>query len=116
MVETKKPVDLETRTTNFSKEVLLFIKTLPFNELTKSILAQLIRSVTSIGANYMEADGAESKKDFRHSISRCKKEAKESRYWFHMLAVVLPEHSAKLREFWKESEELIRIFGAILSK
>ena len=59
--------DLEERTAKFGEDVLRLCVKLPRNDLTKPLINQLIRSATSIGANYMEANGASSKKDFRNS-------------------------------------------------
>jgi len=73
-----------------------------------------VRSATSIGANYAESDGAESKKDFRHKIALCKKEAKETKHWFRMIAKANPEKKNDCRELWKEAQELTLIFSAII--
>jgi four helix bundle protein len=73
--------DLEERTAVFGERVIDFVKTLPLNTINKELIKQLIRAATSVGANYNEADGAESKKDFRHKIAICRKEAKESKHW-----------------------------------
>jgi len=69
-----KKCDLQERTGKFGEEIIKFVKTLPENSINKPLISQLVRAGTSIGANYMEADGAESKKDFQHKISICKKE------------------------------------------
>jgi len=60
--------DLEERTAKYGEEALKFIKYLKENTKNKPIIIQFIKSTTSIGANYMEATGAESKKDFKHKI------------------------------------------------
>ena len=72
-----KIYDLEERTAEFGKQALLFAKGLEMGEINRVLISQFVRSATSIGANYMEADAAESKKDFRHKISLCKKEEKK---------------------------------------
>jgi len=110
------PFDLEERTSKFGEEIVMFVKTLPVNEYTRPLITQIVRSSTSIGANYMEADGAESKKDFKHNIVRCKKESKETRHWLRMLAAAIPKHKEEMRRFWREAEEFTRIFSAILKK
>src|SRR3989338_9684982 len=86
-----KIYDLEERTAKFGESIIEFIKTLKRDEINHSLVSQLIRSGTSIGANYMEADGAESKRDFLHKIALCKKEAKETRHWLRMIAAAYPE-------------------------
>lgn len=111
-----KKYNLEERTAIFAEQVIDFIKTIAINDLNKSIINQLIRSTTSIGANYMEADCAESKKDFKHKMSICKKEAKETTYWFRMLARVNPEKIEQCRKFWQEAHEFTLIFSSIINK
>ncbi len=115
MVNNKKSkYDLEERTGEFGKNVIIFIKSIKKDEINKSLINQIIRSATSVGANYMEADGAESGRDFKHKIAICKKEAKETKHWFHMIAVATPEKSEECRILWKEAHELTLIFSAIL--
>lgn len=65
-----------------------FAKSLPETSVNRPLISQLVRAGTSIGANYMEADAAESKKDFQHKIGLCKKEAKETMHWLRMIAAV----------------------------
>ncbi len=78
--------DLEERTARFGESIVEFTKTLSSTSVIRPLVSQIVRSGTSIGANYMEADAAESKKDFRHKISLCKKEAKETMHWLRMVA------------------------------
>ena len=77
--------DLEERTAKFGENVIHFIGSLPKNETNKILINQVIRSATSIGANYMEANQASSKKDFRNKIGICRKEANETKYWVRMI-------------------------------
>lgn len=70
-----KKYDLEERTAIFGEKIIEFVKTIPKNPVNNPLINQIIRSGTSIGANYMEADAAVSKKDFKHKISICKKES-----------------------------------------
>ena len=65
--------DLEERTARFEKEVIEFTKRISVSVITRPLITQLVRSATSIGANYCEADDAESKRDFIHKIAICKK-------------------------------------------
>ncbi|MEI8097173.1 MAG: four helix bundle protein [Candidatus Moraniibacteriota bacterium] len=62
----KKTFDLEERTAQFGESIILFCKTLKQDTITKPLISQIVRSATSVGANYMEANGASSKKDFRN--------------------------------------------------
>ena len=108
-----KKYNLRERTAIFGESVIILAKTIPINPVTHSIIGQLVRSSTSIGANYNEADNAESKKDFKHKIGLCKKESSETTYWLRMLAKAQPELSDQCRILWKEAHELTLIFGTI---
>jgi four helix bundle protein len=110
-----KDFNLETRTAVFGSEIIKFCKQLPKNEITKPLINQLIRSGTSVGANYCEADDAETRKDFRHKIGICKKEARETKHWLHMIAVACPEYKNVITTLWKEAKELNLIFNAIIN-
>lgn len=112
----KNKYDLAKRTSGFGAEVIIFVKNIKETTINKPIISQLIRSATSIGANYMEADCAESKKDFNHKIGICKKESKETTHWLHMLAITEPQNSDKCRELWQEAHELTLIFSAIVNR
>ena len=107
--------DLEERTARFGESVIDFVKTLPGNAINRELIGQLVRAGTSVGANYNEADGAESKKDFRHKIAICKKEAKESRHWFRMIARANPDRADECQSLWREAHELTLIFSSILT-
>ena len=91
------------------------IEILPLNIVNKSLISQVVRSATSIGANYMEADGAESKKDFRHKIALCKKESKETKHWIRMIARANKDKRDICKKLWAEAQELTLIFSSILS-
>ena len=107
--------DLAERTKKFSLEIIRVIKKIKLSYLNQNTIAQLLRSSSSIGANYREANGASSKKDFRNKISICRKEAQESEYWIELLAESNPEHKPELQKLWREAHELILIFGKIFS-
>ncbi|HHT9132118.1 MAG TPA: four helix bundle protein [Candidatus Tripitaka californicus] len=109
-----KVYDLEERTARFGEEVIEFVKGLERDEINRPLISQVVRSAASIGANYMEADGAESKKDFKHKISTCKKEAKETRHWIRMVAKANPHKKEACRKLWQEAQELTLIFSSIL--
>ena len=98
----------------FGEAIIEFAKTLPSSIINKPLINQIVRSGTSIGANYMEADGAESKKDFRHKIAICKKESKETKHWLRMIAKANPEKTEGCRKLWTEAQELTLIFSSIL--
>lgn len=107
--------NLEERTLKFSENLIDFIKTVKLNTVNRPIINQLIRSGTSIGANYCEANGASSKKDFRNKIYICKKESKETKYWLRVLAKIEENKKEKIRGLWKESQELTLIFSRIVA-
>lgn len=106
--------DLEERTIRFSKNIVDFLKNIPENTLTRPIISQLIRSGTSIGANYHEADEASSKKDFINKLSIAKKETKETKYWLQIISHTYPVCINQARILWKEAQEFNLIFAKII--
>lgn len=111
-----KIYDLEDRTVEFSKSIIIFCKKLNKDPLTRPMASQLVRSATSIGANYCEANGASSKKDFRNKIHICKKEAQETRYWLRVLDDNSKVDRKTLQELFEETQQLIKIFATIAEK
>lgn len=107
--------DLEERTAKLGENIIDFCKIIKKDVLTLSVIKQLIRSATSVGANYMEANGASSRKDFRNKVYICRKEIKETKHWLRMLVRILPTERDRIKILWKESEELTKIFGKITS-
>jgi four helix bundle protein len=73
--------DLEERTARFGEAVVRFCRPIRCNAVTAPIVTQLVKAATSVGANYGEANDAESKKDFRHKIGITRKESKESMHF-----------------------------------
>ena len=108
--------DLEERTAVFGEAIIAFAKVMPIDEITRPLVGQLVRSGTSVGANYVEADDADSKKDFRFKIGLCRREAKETKHWLRMIAAAQPALRDKARPLWKEAQELNLIFSAIKRK
>src|SRR6266540_601590 len=76
--EPKRVYDLEERTARFGEAVIDFAKTIPQDTVTNRLISQLVAAGTSVGANYVEADDAVSKKEFLKSIGTCRKEAREN--------------------------------------
>jgi len=114
-MEKKTKFDLEERTLNFAKSVSVYVKTLPKNISNLEWGKQLIRSSGSVGANYIEANEALSKKDFVMRVKISRKEAKESIYWLRLLES--DNDSDKERErLIQEGTELMKIFGSIIEK
>ena len=108
--------DLEERTARFGESVIAFAKKIPRNPVTLPLISQLVRSGTSVGANYCEADDAVSKKEFRNKIGTCKKEARETKYWLRMIGGAEPDMKEVARVLWQEAKELHLIFASILRK
>lgn len=105
--------DLEERTAKFSENIIELCKKAPKNVVTLPILDQAIRSGTSIGANYCEANGASSRKDFKNKIFICKKESKETQHWLRLLAKAASELKEDCRKLWQEAHEFTLIFSKI---
>jgi len=105
--------DLEERCAKFGEEVIRFCKQIKITEITRPLINQLVRSATSVGANYMEANQASSKKDFKNKIRISQKEANESKHWLRMISTADETQKEKCREFWQEAHELTLIFAKI---
>src|SRR4051794_19122581 len=101
------PLDLRDRTLEFSRLTLRFIKTLPYELTLKPIVNQLVKSSTSIGANFIEAKNASSKRDFRNKVFISKKEASETQYWLKLLEEFT--NDSHLIILQKECQEIILI-------
>jgi four helix bundle protein len=113
--QNSKKYDLEERTLNFAKRVIDFISKLPKTLANMEISKQLIKSSGSVGANYIEANEALSKKDFLMRIKICRKEAKESCYWLKLITCN-KEIDCERTGLLQESTELMKIFGSIITK
>jgi four helix bundle protein len=112
-----KQYDLEDRTLEFAGNVRSFVKKLKWSIANKEDGKQVVRSSGSVGANYIEANEALSKKDFKMRIKICRKEAKESRYWLKLIDTEGESTLDRQRDtLVQESTELMNIFGAILQK
>ena len=115
MNQLSRNYDLGERTAKFGENTIDFCRDVKQDLITKPIISQLIRSGTSVGANYMEANGASSRKDFRNKIFICKKEAQETKHWLRMLARCIPEKKEEIQKLWQETQELTMIFQKITS-
>jgi len=112
--KSKQKFDLEERTIKFSEQVIGFVKRLPQDVITKPLISQLVRAATSIGANYSEAEEANSKKDFVNKVAIAKKETRETKYWLRILASTIPNAKDEARVLWQEAQELNLILAAII--
>lgn len=108
--------DLEERTAKFGEEIIRFCKKIPRGPITDPLINQLIKCGTSVGANYCEADDAESKQDFRHKIGICKKESREAKHFLRMIGITIDTLRDEARILWQEAKELNLIFNTIYKK
>jgi len=105
--------ELEERTKRFSFDVIRFLESLPKNYLGEVMGRQLLRSATSVGANYREANRGESRADFTHKISLAEKEAGETLYWLELMQEAGLGASTKCQELLREADELVAIFTSV---
>ncbi len=108
------PYNLEERTAVFGENVIMFCKSIPRDVISTPLISQLVRAATSVGANYMEANGASSRKDFKNKIHICKKEAQETKHWLRMFAKHSPDKRDEIKVLWNEAQGLSMIFGKIV--
>src|SRR3989344_5889604 len=118
MTESKNPklYDLEERTFKFARDCRAFVKKLPKTAGNIEDNKQLVRSSGSVGANYIEANEAFSKKDFILRAKICRKEAKESRYWLKLVHIDETELEKERNDLVRKVTELMNIFGSIIRK
>ena len=112
----RHPFDLEERTARFGEAIIHFLKKVPRGPNNDRLIGQLVGCGTSIGANYCEANEGVSKKDFRNTIGRCVKEAKETKFFLRMMAATDPRLADDARVLYREATELHLIFAAIFRK
>ena len=111
-----RPFELEERTAQFGEAIVHFAKRIPRDPANDRLIGQLVGCGTSVGANYCEADERVSKKDFRNTIGRCVKEAKETKYFLRMVAAAEPNLAVDARRLYREAKELHLIFASIYRK
>src|SRR5881398_2746654 len=105
--------DLEERTAKLGESVIGLAKVIPLNLVTTSLIPQLVRAATAVGANFCEADDAGSRKEFMYRVSLCKRESRETKHWLRMVVKAEPTLREPIAELWKEAKELNLIFSAI---
>ena len=108
------PYDLDERTALYGEAVIEFCQILTVNPITSPLITQFVKAATSVGANYGEADEAESKPDFRHKIALCRKESREAKHWCRMLAKAVPGEKSAIWPLWREAREIHLIFCKII--
>jgi four helix bundle protein len=109
----KRVYDLEERTALFGEAVIDFAKTIPQDPVTNRLIGQLVGAATSVGANYVEADDAVSKREFVKNIGTCRKEARETKHFLRMVVRAVPGLKPEARKLWQEARELHLIFSKI---
>ena len=112
----RHPFDLEERTARFGEAVVRFTRRIPRDPTNNRLIDQVVGCGTSIGANYCEANEGVSKKDFRNTIGRCVKEAKETKFFLRMIAASEPGLADEARPLNREAKELHLIMAAIFRK
>ena len=105
--------DLEERAGKFGENIIYFCSKIYKNDITRPLVSQLVRSATSVGANYMEANQGASKKDFKNKIKISQKEANETKHWLRMIAAADENLKNECRVLWQEAHELTLIFAKI---
>ncbi|MBU1167151.1 four helix bundle protein [Patescibacteria group bacterium] len=110
------PFDLSQRTLEFGKRIIKLAKSLPNDSVNRNLVSQIVRSGTSVGANYCEADESDTKKDFKYRIMICRKEAKETNYWLNLIIEANPGLNNRIQSLLNESRELVKIFASISRK
>jgi four helix bundle protein len=108
--------DLEDRTALFGEAIIRFCKNIPRSPANDRLIGQLVGCATSVGANYCEANESVSKKDFKNTIGRCVKEAKETKFFLRMMAASEPLLADEARKLYREAKELHLIFASIFRK
>lgn len=108
--------DLEERTASFGEKIIGFSQKIPQGPVNNPLINQLVRAGTSIGANYSEADDAETSRDFIHKLGICKKEARETKHWLRMMTKIAPNLKEEIIILWQEAKELNLIFNSIINK
>jgi len=112
----KKEFNLEKRSLEFAVSVRKFVLSLPSRPISWEDSKQVIRSSGSIGANYIEACEAISKKDFLYRVKICRKEARETVYWLRIIRTYSNAASGSLDILIDEAIQLMKIFGSIIVK
>lgn len=106
--------DLEDRTFRFAKSTTILCKEFRKSFNMQDYIRQLLRSLSSVGANYIEANESLGKKDFLMRIRICIKEAKESAYWIRLILEINQEYKNELLKLYNEAIGLKKIFCTIM--
>lgn len=110
MNQIKSHEELEKRLKEFALRVLRLVKELPKTEENRIYGRQVIRSSSSVGANYAEATSAHTKPDFLHDMNKCRKEAKETVYWLGLIFEANLVFQSRMKNLLDESLQIFKIF------
>ncbi len=108
-------IELQSRTKSLAISIIKIVQSIKIDLANRNIISQILRSSSSIGANYNEALESESKDDFVHKLSICKKEARETLYWLDLLLTTNPNQLKQIEVLIQETTELVRIFAATIA-
>jgi four helix bundle protein len=111
----EKKFDLTERTALMGESVITFARSVKLDEVTRPLVRQLVRSGTSIGANYVEADEADTRKEFKYRIGLARREARETKHWLRMIVHASPATRDAAVAIYREADELVKIFSKIRS-
>ena len=112
----RHPFDLEERTAVFGENIVRFSRQIPRDPSNNRLIDQVVGAGTSVAANFCEANDCFSKKDFRYTVKRCLKEAKETRLFLRLIAASEPQLAETARPLYREATELIRILATMYRK
>ena len=115
-IEQKAKYDIHERIYKFVVRVIKLVNTLPKTSANVVIIPQMLRCVTSIGANDQEADGTLTKKDFIHCYTIVRKESKETNFWLRLIADTNPTFKPKMESIIQEGQEIVAIISSIINK
>lgn len=114
MQNAEKIKDIHERIYQFVVRVLNLTKSLPKTPQNLILIAQIIRSVTSMGANDQEADGTDSRKDFIAKYAIVRKEGKETNYWLRLIEDTNPTFKNRMISLRQEGKEIVKIVSTII--
>lgn len=114
MNNVEKISDIHERIYQFVVRVIKLAKSLPKTQENLILINQITRSVTSMGANDQEADGADTRKDFVAKYSIVRKEGKETNYWLRLIADTNPEFKERMKDLIQEGKEIVKIVSTIM--
>ncbi len=114
-IKEKPEYDIHERIYRLIVRVIKLVNSLPKTASNSVIIPQLLRCVTSMGANDQEADGTLTKKDFIHCYTMVRKESKETNFWLKLIADTNPSIKPKMGPLIQEGQEIVAIISSIIN-